>query len=125
MPSAQPETALAAFTRALGNRDIATGTIDTVAGTGGSGGGNGEDLYGSVGQADARATRSEPPPQRTWFCYVLAPGTCTAEQIAAVGDGSARVVRYIVEDSNSTMLFPEIFGGGYVTIGKADRRDCY
>lgn len=104
VPSAQPETALAAFTRALGNRDIATGTKDTAVALGG-------DAYGSVGQADARETRSEVPEQRVWFCYVLALGTCTAEQIAAVQNGSARVVSYIVEDANSTRLFPEIFGG--------------
>lgn len=103
MPSAQPETALAAFTRALGNRDIATGTKDTAVAPGG-------DAYGSVGQADARETKSEVPEQRVWFCYVLALGTCTAEQIAAVRNGSARVVSYIVEDANSTRLFPEIFG---------------
>lgn len=45
------------------------------------------------------------------FCYVLNPASCTDDQLAAVANGSARVVRYIVEDANATKLFPEIFEG--------------
>lgn len=101
VPSYQPEAALAIFSRALGNLDIATGTR----GTAGPGG------YSSAGPADALATGSEVPEQALMFCYVLVPYSCLEEKVAAVENGSARIVSYIVEDANSTQLFPELFGG--------------
>lgn len=44
------------------------------------------------------------------FCYLLDAGTCAEEQLAAASNGSARVVRYIVEDANGTALFPQLSG---------------
>lgn len=102
VPSWQPETAAAIFTRALGNRDIATGSKDLA-----EMGFN----YTSVGPPDTWATRSKIPDPETMFCYLLDAGTCTEEQLAAASNGSARVVQYIIEDANSTRLFPEIFRG--------------
>lgn len=101
IPSWQPETALAIFERALGNRDIATGHKDTSSSS---------EQYSSVGPSDTWDFNSAIPEQELWFCYTLVPGTCTEEQLAAVQDGSARISRYVVEDANSTKLFPELFG---------------
>lgn len=101
VPSWQPETALAIFNRALGNRDIATGTKDVASAA---------VNYSSSGPSDTWATKSEVPEPELMFCYVLDPGTCTEEQLAAVSNGSARVVWYVVEDANSTALFPDLFG---------------
>lgn len=99
IPSWQPETALAIFNRALGNRDIATGTKDLTAA---------DSDYSSSGPPDTWATKNEIPEPEVIFCYLWA--YCTDDTYAAVKNGSARVVRYIVEDANSTMLFPELFG---------------
>lgn len=101
VPSYQPEAALAIFNRALGNLDIATGTKDTA------GGG-----YSSVGIADARAVRNEMPAQELAWCYVRTPFVCSEEQIAAIENGSARIVHDVFEDANSTQLFPELFAKG-------------
>lgn len=98
VPSWQPETALAIFERALGNRDIATGTKDTS-----------RQQYSSVGSGDTWGAKSEIPDAELWFCYTLVPETCTEEQLAAVQNGSAKISRYVVEDANSTVLFPELF----------------
>ncbi|KAJ4414932.1 hypothetical protein N0V82_007645 [Gnomoniopsis sp. IMI 355080] len=99
VPSWQPETALAIFNRALGNRDIATGTKDTTAA---------DAEYSSSGPPDTWTTKSDIPEQEIMFCYLWA-GTCTDEQIASITNGTARVVRYVLEDTNSTKLFPELF----------------
>lgn len=99
VPSYRPEAALAIFTRALNNLDIATGTKDTVSGE-----------YSSTGLADARVVRNEVPEQEDMFCYIWVPWLCYDEHIAAIENGSARIVNYIVEDANSTRLFPELFG---------------
>lgn len=120
VPSWQPETALAIFERALGNRDIATGTkallhgnfttTNTTTTSSPAIGGEGEnEQYSSVGPSDTWAFKSEIPEAEVWFCYTLVPGTCTEDQLAAVKNGSARISRYIVEDANSTKLFPDLF----------------
>lgn len=100
VPSWQPETSLEVFNRALGNRDIATGTKDTASGG-----------YSSTGPSDTLEVKSEIPEPELMFCYTLLPDTtCTEAQQAAVRNGSAKIVRYIVEDANSTRLFPDLFG---------------
>lgn len=103
VPSWQPETALAIFERALGNRDIATGTKDVMTPEG--------KQYSSVGPSDTWGSRSAVPEQELWFCYTLVPGTCTEEQLEGVQNGSTRISRYVVEDANSTKLFPGLFEG--------------
>jgi hypothetical protein len=101
VPAYQPETAYQIFTRALFNRDIATGLENT---------GEGSD-YSSQGPSDTLQFRSEEIEQPLQFCYTLDPGsTCTEEQIGALLNGSSTVCSWIVKDGNSTILFPELMG---------------
>lgn len=101
VPFYQPETAYQIFTRALFNRDIATGQIDTAA--------NGS--YASVGIADAFEVSNEPEDQPLQICYALdASATCTAAQIASIANGSAVLSSWVLEDANSTLLYPDLFG---------------
>lgn len=87
-PSYQPESAYRIFNRALFNRDIATGKIDTATNT----------TYGTVGPADTFGIKNEVPPQYEDFCYVLDPSTCTEEQVAALRNGTAVIENYIVTE---------------------------
>jgi hypothetical protein len=101
VPAYQPETAYQIFTRALFNKDIATGLEST---------GEGSD-YSSEGPADTLQFRSEQFEQPLQFCYTLDPSsTCTEEQIGMLLNGSATVCSWIVKDKNSTILFPELMG---------------
>ncbi|TGJ85236.1 hypothetical protein E0Z10_g3523 [Xylaria hypoxylon] len=102
IPSYQPEAAYKMFHRALNNKDIATGTVDTAA--------NPE--YGTNGTEDTWAIKSENPDDPVHFCYLWdVESTCTDEQIQSILDGSAVIVSGILKDSNSTKLFPELFNG--------------
>ncbi|KAI0019811.1 carboxypeptidase S1 [Xylariomycetidae sp. FL0641] len=102
VPSYQPETAYRVFVRALFNRDIATGSIDTAA----------QPAYATNGSADTWAIKNEDPPDILHYCYVQDIGsTCTEDQVASILDGSATIVGGIVKDRNSTLLFPDIFAG--------------
>lgn len=102
VPAYQPATAYEIFTRALFNKDIATGLEATGEGSN----------YSSSGPADTLEFRSEQlAEQPLQFCYTLDPSsTCTEEQIGALLNGSSTVCRYIVKDKNSTALFPELMG---------------
>ncbi|GAB7360602.1 hypothetical protein MBLNU230_g0482t2 [Neophaeotheca triangularis] len=104
IPSYQPETSYRIFMRALFNRDISTGTVSTA--------GN----YSSQGNVNPWA-RHEIPEQRTGFCYTLDPSTCTEEQIESILDGTAVIESWILVNENSTMLFPEVVGGGMAPNG--------
>ncbi|KAI0809456.1 carboxypeptidase S1 [Xylaria sp. FL0064] len=102
IPAYQPETAFRMFRRALFNKDIATGTVDTVANPG----------YATNGTADTWAIKNEDPEDPVHYCYLYdVEDTCTEEQIASIRDGSAVIVSGILRDSNSTRLFPELFNG--------------
>ncbi|KAI1084335.1 serine carboxypeptidase [Whalleya microplaca] len=101
IPSYQPETAYRLFTRALFNRDIATGTVDTAA----------DPEYATTGPADTWAIKNEDPPDILHYCYVLdLSSTCTEDQVQSILNGTAVIVSGIVKDRNSTQLFPELFG---------------
>ncbi|KAK5164390.1 uncharacterized protein LTR77_010086 [Saxophila tyrrhenica] len=103
IPSYQPETAYRIFTRALFNKDIATGTEPTYS--------DGA-AYQSSGLSDTWSIKNELPAQPLHFCYVLDPGaTCSEDQIEAVLNGSALIDHYIVVDQNSTQLFPGLLSG--------------
>lgn len=103
IPSYQPETAYRIFMRALFNMDIATGEEPTYS--------DGVP-YKSEGPADTLDYRNELPEQPVHFCYVLDPTTlCSEDQIASLLDGTAEIQNYIVVDSNSTELFPDVVGG--------------
>ena len=88
--------------RSLGNRDIATGKMDTSK--------NGS--YATVGMADTWAIKNKKPKQPLGFCYTLDPGSlCTAEQLEMVESGNGTVEDWILVDKNSTLLFPGVIGG--------------
>ncbi|KZL86039.1 carboxypeptidase s1 [Colletotrichum incanum] len=86
VPSYQPESAYRIFNRALFNKDIATGRIDTATNL----------TYSTLGPADTFGIKSEIPPQYEDFCYILDTSTCSSEQIAALRAGTAVVENYIM-----------------------------
>ena len=86
VPSYQPETAYRIFNRALFNRDIATGRVDTAA----------HPHYRTRGPHDTWHIRNEVPEQYDDFCYILDPDTCSEEQIDAVYAGTAVIEDYVV-----------------------------
>lgn len=100
VPSYQPETAYEIFMRALFNRDIATGKVDTAS--------NGS--YATDGPSDTLAVRNEVPEPEIMFCYTLDTSTCTAEQVDSLKNGTAVVKDWIVVDANSTRRFPFLKG---------------
>jgi hypothetical protein len=104
IPAYQPETAYRIFNRALSNLDIATGTKPTYSFEG--------EAYNSEGEDSTWRHMNELPEQPIPFCYTLDPySTCSEDQLYRLGNGTAVVRDYIVQDANSTKLFPEIFGG--------------
>ncbi|GKT95329.1 carboxypeptidase S1 [Colletotrichum tofieldiae] len=86
VPSYQPESAYRIFNRALFNKDIATGRIDTATNL----------TYSTQGPADTFGIKSEIPPQYEDFCYVLDTSTCSSAQIAALRAGTAVIENYIM-----------------------------
>lgn len=99
VPGYQPETAYKVFMRALTGRDIATGEIEVDAD------------YSTSGPSNTYNITNESPELRSpSFCYTPQLGSCSDQQVAAVRNGSATICDYIVKDSNSTQLFPEIVG---------------
>jgi carboxypeptidase C (cathepsin A) len=100
VPAYQPETAYRIFTRSLFNKDISTGKIDTAKNS----------TYGTKGLQDTRAIKNIDPPDPKWVCYTLAPeDTCTEAQVEALLNGTAVVKDYILENANSTSMYPGIF----------------
>lgn len=101
VPSYQPETAYRIFMRSLFNRDIATGEIDTAANS----------SYGTQGPSNTLSTRNEDPPEPKGMCYILDPeATCTSDQREAILNGTALIHNWVLIDSNTTDLFPELDG---------------
>ncbi|KAK1980425.1 serine carboxypeptidase [Colletotrichum cereale] len=86
VPSYQPESAYRIFNRALFNRDIATGRVDTAQNR----------TYATQGPADTFGIRNEVPPRYRAFCYVLDTSTCSPEQLAALRAGTAVIENYIM-----------------------------
>ncbi|KEY72796.1 hypothetical protein S7711_04390 [Stachybotrys chartarum IBT 7711] len=99
VPSYQPESAYRIFNRALFNRDIATGRINTAINT----------TYHTEGPEDTFHITSEIPPQYDDFCYILDPSSCTAEQIAALRDGTAVIENNIIVDPPYEPSSPRLF----------------
>ncbi|KAF1988772.1 carboxypeptidase S1-like protein B [Aulographum hederae CBS 113979] len=96
IPSYQPEAALRIFERALFNRDIATGDIDTAVNT----------SYGTSGPPDTWAFKNALPPQPKGLCYILDPeATCTQDQLDGISNNTVLVHDWIVMDSNTSSLF--------------------
>ncbi|KAI9808965.1 MAG: hypothetical protein M1826_003943 [Phylliscum demangeonii] len=95
VPAYQPETAYKIFRRAMFNRDIATGAIDTAR----------HSNYSSRGPASSFAIIDPVPASPEPTCYIWAPGTCTDAQYLSLLDGSAIVMDYIVigQQPNATV----------------------
>ena len=104
VPAYQPETALKIFHRVLFNRDIATGNTTTIA--------NGTYAYttDTKGLRDTWSIKNKDPPEPKWICYLLDIGdTCTDEQVETIMNVTAVFKDWILEDANSTALYPGIF----------------
>lgn len=88
VPSYQQESAYKIFNRALFDRDIATGRVDTAA----------EEDYHTEGPLDTFHITNEVPPQYPYYCYILDLSSCTDEQVAALRAGTALIENYIMID---------------------------
>lgn len=101
VPAYQPETAYQIFMRALFNKDIATGTIDTVANS----------SYRTSGPSDTLAIKNKVPDPEVMFCYTRDTSTCSDEQVESLQNGTAVVKDWIIIDANSTRRFPFLSTG--------------
>jgi len=104
VPAYQPETAYQIFHRALFNKDIATGNIDTA----------GNATFSTSGLSDTWNVKDTVPTSPLPVCYLYNPlSTCTDDQLNSVLDGSALVKDYIVLDNNTAAsgLFPGLANG--------------
>ncbi|GLI79427.1 hypothetical protein PoHVEF18_007762 [Penicillium ochrochloron] len=92
VPAYQPQTAYEIFHRALFNRDLATGKIDTAR--------NGS--YSTKGPASTWHIKNQVPESPEPVCYILAlEATCTEDQIASVMNGTAVIKDYVVVDGKA------------------------
>ncbi|KAJ5665072.1 uncharacterized protein N7477_007520 [Penicillium maclennaniae] len=92
VPAYQPETAYHIFYRALFNRDLATGKVDTTRNT----------SYSTTGPNSTWNIKNEVPENPSPLCYILAlEATCTDDQIARVANGTAVIKDWIVIDEAS------------------------
>lgn len=92
VPAYQPQTAYEIFHRALFNRDLATGKIDTAR--------NGS--YSTTGPASTWHIKNQVPESPGPVCYILAlEATCTEDQIASVLNGTAVIKDYVVVDGEA------------------------
>ncbi|KAI9832790.1 MAG: hypothetical protein M1819_004010 [Sarea resinae] len=96
IPAYQPETAYRIFTRALFNKNIATGNISTAT--------NGN--YSTTGPSSTWQIKNTVPDSPAPTCYTLAlDGACTDDQVESVINGTALIHDWVVIDNNTTGLF--------------------
>ncbi|KAL5360366.1 Alpha/Beta hydrolase protein [Aspergillus floccosus] len=89
VPAYQPETAYEIFHRAMFNRDIATGKVNTAK----------HESYSTRGPSSTWNITNAVPDSPAPTCYVLQLTTyCTEEQVQSVVDGTAVIKDYIVVD---------------------------
>ncbi|KAJ5177009.1 Carboxypeptidase S1 [Penicillium canariense] len=87
VPAYQPQTAYEIFHRALFNRDLATGKIDTARNA----------SYSTTGPASTWHIKNQVPESPEPLCYILAlEATCTEDQIASVVNGTAVIKDYVL-----------------------------
>ncbi|KAJ5663381.1 Carboxypeptidase S1 [Penicillium longicatenatum] len=87
VPAYQPQTAYEIFHRALFNRDLATGKIDTARNA----------SYSTEGPSSTWHIKNEVPESPEPVCYILSlESTCTEDQIARVVNNTAVIRDYIV-----------------------------
>ncbi|PGH15790.1 hypothetical protein AJ79_02170 [Helicocarpus griseus UAMH5409] len=98
VPAYQPETALEIFHRAMFNRDIATGKVNTAV----------NKDYSTEGPTSVFHIKNEPPPKPKPTCYVIDFFTCTVDQMEAIHNGSALIRDWILIDENTKHLYPDI-----------------
>ncbi|PGH30766.1 carboxypeptidase D [[Emmonsia] crescens] len=98
VPAYQPETAFEIFRRAMFDKDIATGKVNTAI----------DKEYATKGSPTTFQIGNKPPPKPKPTCYVLDFYSCTDDQVAAITNGSALIRDYILIDENTQHLFPDI-----------------
>ncbi|KAJ5986490.1 Carboxypeptidase S1 [Penicillium sp. IBT 35674x] len=87
VPAYQPQTAYEIFHRALFNRDLATGKIDTARNA----------SYSTEGPSSTWHIKNEVPESPDPVCYILSlDATCTDDQIASVVNNTAVIKDYVV-----------------------------
>ena len=87
VPAYQPEASYQIFTRALFNRDIATGEIDLKAA---------EWNYSSKGPDSSWRVLNDVLPAPEPICYLMEPVSCTEEVWQTVRNGTAIVKDWVV-----------------------------
>jgi carboxypeptidase D len=101
VPAYQPETAYEIFRRSMNNLDIATGNISTIPNaTNGkvSTKGKLDVIYSTTGHSDTLSFRHAPPPPPAPECYLLAPMTCTDDQVDMILNGTAILHNFILTE---------------------------
>ncbi|KAH6670958.1 carboxypeptidase S1 [Plectosphaerella plurivora] len=88
VPAYQQQSAARIFNRALFDRDVSTGRIDTAA----------TPDYQTEGPLDVFDVKNEVPPQYPYYCYILDLASCTDVQVAALRAGTAVIENYIMID---------------------------
>jgi carboxypeptidase D len=92
VPAYQPETAYNIFHRAIFNRDLATGEVDTARNS----------SYSTQGPKSTWDIKNDVPESPGPLCYILAlEATCTEDQIASVANGTAMIKDWIVVDEEA------------------------
>lgn len=92
VPAYQPQTAWEIFHRALSNKDISTGKVDTADNR----------TYSSEGPSSSWHVKNDVPESPAPTCYILAlTASCTDEQIESVTNGTAVVRDYVVVEEPS------------------------
>lgn len=87
VPAYQPDTSFEIFNRAMFNRDIATGRIDTARNR----------SYSTRGPASTWQIKNKVPDSRGPRCYILSlEATCTDDQINSVVNNTAIIQDYVV-----------------------------
>ncbi|KAI9793675.1 MAG: hypothetical protein M1816_007570 [Peltula sp. TS41687] len=94
VPSYQPEAAYKIFQRAMFNKDIATGQVDTSV----------KSDYSTTGPSTTFQNKNKAPAtQPDPLCYIWQPSTCTDEQYASVEDGTALIEDFVfISGGNDT-----------------------
>ncbi|EXJ73921.1 carboxypeptidase D [Cladophialophora psammophila CBS 110553] len=103
LPAYQPETAYRIFRRAVFDRDISTGKINTAK--------NATYSMPPDGPSDTWHIKNQDPPDPKWVCYTLdMEETCTKEQIEKLVSGveDFDVQDWVLVDKNNSSLFPGI-----------------
>lgn len=93
VPAYQPQTAWEIYHRALFNKDISTGQLDTATNR----------TYSTDGPLSSWDTKDDVPASPPPVCYTLAlSATCTDEQIESIVNGTAVIHNYVLVEPSSS-----------------------